>query len=295
MRARRALLYTPGDDPHKIQKAFSLQADCVCLDLEDGVALSRKAAAREIIPAALQSVRPGRSERLVRLNAAGSGLAAEDLQAVLPARPDGIVLPKVEGAAEIEQVSREIAAAERRLGWPEGEIALIAIVETARGIASLAEIAAASPRLQALVFGAEDLAVNLGARRSREGWEVFYARSAVVLHAAAAGLQAIDMVNVDFHDLEGLRREALQGAQMGFSGKQVIHPNQVEPVQQAFTPDETEIEEAVRLVQAFEERQKRGVGAFALDGKMVDAPTVKAAERVLARARAAGKLASHER
>jgi citrate lyase beta subunit len=144
--------------------------------------------------------------------------------------------------------------------------------------------------LQALIFGAEDLAGDIGATRTPEGWEVFYARSAVVTLAAAFDLQAIDMVYVDFQDIEGLQRESIQGARMGFSGKQVIHPNQVAPVQEAFTPDAAAIAQALRVLQAFERYQEDGYGAFALDGKMVDAPVVKAAERVLARARAAGRV-----
>ncbi|HEX7975197.1 MAG TPA: aldolase/citrate lyase family protein, partial [Anaerolineales bacterium] len=145
-------------------------------------------------------------------------------------------------------------------------------------------------RLDALIFGAEDLAGDTGATRTREAWEVFYARSAVVTHAAAFDLQAIDMVYVDFRDREGLLKESVQGAQLGFTGKQVIHPDQVEPVQAAFTPSEAAIAQALRVRQAFRSHQEAGQGAFALDGKMVDAPAVKAAERVLARAQAAGKI-----
>jgi citrate lyase beta subunit len=144
--------------------------------------------------------------------------------------------------------------------------------------------------VQALIFGAEDLAGDVGAQRTKEGWEIFYARSAVVTHAAAFGLQAIDLVNIDFHDLDRLREEALQGARMGYTGKQVIHPNQVKPVQEAFTPDDESITQAVRLMKAYEDHQNVGKGAFALDGKMIDAPIVRAAEQILARAQAAGKI-----
>ncbi len=290
MRARRALLYMPGDDLHKIRKAATLNVDCICMDMEDGVAVNRKAEARATIAAALQSLDFGRSERLARINPVGSGLEREDLAVVLPARPDGIVVPKVETGAQVRWVSAQIGAAENERGWPAGEIVLIVLVETARGIVNLAEIASADPRLQALIFGAEDLAGDIGATRTPEGWEVFYARSAVVTHAAAFDLQAIDMVFIDFRDAEGLSREAYQGARLGYSGKQIIHPAQVEPVQQAFTPSDQEIAQALRIMAAFSSHQEAGRGAFALDGKMIDAPIVKAAERVLARARAAGKL-----
>lgn len=280
----------PGDDLRKIRKATTLDVDCVCMDMEDGVALNRKAEARTTIAQALQTLDFGRSERLARINAIGSGLETEDLATVLPARPDGIVIPKIESAEQIRWASQTIASHEAQNGWPIGGICLLVVVETARGIVNLGEIAASDPRLQAIIFGAEDFAGDIGATRTAEGWEVFYARSAVVTHAAAWGLQAIDMVYIDFNDLEGLQREALQGAGMAFAGKQVIHPNQVGPVQEAFTPSEEAIAYARRVIQAFEENQQAGKGAFALDGKMIDAPILKSAERVMALAKAAGKL-----
>lgn len=291
MKARRALLYVPGDDTRKIRKAAALDADSVCLDMEDGVAANRKIAARQTVTGALLSLGFGRSERLVRINAFGSGLEAEDLATVLRARPDGIVIPKVEDAQPLLWADQEITTAEDGFGWPAGSTGLIAVVETARGIINLAAIAGACPRLQALIIGAEDLAMDTGAMRTPHGWEVFYARSALVTHAAAFGLQAIDMVYVDFTDAEGLSREALQGAQLGFTGKQIIHPDQVEPVHEAFTPSDQAIAYAQRVLQAGEKNQASGIGAFALEGKMVDAPVIKTARRVLDRARAAGKIA----
>jgi citrate lyase beta subunit len=280
----------PGDDLRKIQKAANLGVDCVCMDMEDGVAANRKAAARETIADALRTLEFGASEKLARINAVGSGLESDDLIAVIPSRPDGIVVPKVETGEQIAWVSAQIAGLERAYGWPAGSIGLIAIVESARGVVNLAQIAGADPRLQVLIFGAEDLAGDMSATRTRAGWEVFYARSAVVLHAVAFDLQAIDLVFIDLYDLDGLRQEALTGARMGFTGKQVIHPNQVGPVQEVFTPNNETIAQALRVIQAFEEHQKAGRGAFAMDGKMVDLPVVRAAEQVLARARAAGKV-----
>jgi citrate lyase beta subunit len=290
MRARRALLYMPGDDRHKIEKSITLGVDSICMDMEDGVAPNRKQAARETIVAALQSLDFGSSERLARINPVGSGLEQEDLTHVLPAHPDGIVIPKVDHADQIRWVSQQIEHAEAQYDWRAGSIRLLAIVESARGIVNLASIAAAGDRLVALIFGAEDLAGDIGATRTQPGWEVFYARSALVTHAAAFDLQAIDMVYVDFRDIPGLRAEATQGLQMGFAGKQIIHPNQVQPVQEAFTPGEDEIRRAKRIYEAAHRHAQAGEGAFSLDGKMVDAPIVKAAQRVLERARAAGKL-----
>lgn len=290
MRARRALLYMPGDDLRKITKATTLGVDCICMDMEDGVALNRKVEARLSIAEALRTLDFGSSEKLARINPVGSGLEAEDLQVVLPAHPDGIVVPKVEHAEQVRWVSQQITLSEQAHGWTQQAISLIVLVETALGIVNLSEIAPADPRLQALIFGAEDLAGAIGAERTPEGWEVFYARSAVVTYASAYDLEAIDQVYVDFHDTAGLVQEAKQGAQMGFAGKQVIHPNQVLPVQEAFTPSEQAIQHAARLMQAFLEHQKNGRGAFAYEGKMVDAPVIKAARKVLARAEAAGKI-----
>jgi citrate lyase beta subunit len=292
MRARRALLYMPGDDQKKIRKAITLGVDSICMDIEDGVAMNRKAEARAVITNSLKELDFGAAERLVRINPVGSGLEEEDLMAVLPIRPDGIVIPKVADASSIRWADEGIERFTRERGETSTsqQIVLIAIVETALGVINLKEIASSSPRLQALIFGAEDLAGDIGAIRTPAGWEVFYARSAVVAHAAANSLQAIDMVYVDFLDQAGLEAEARQGVQMGFSGKQIIHPNQVEPVQRAFTPSDEEIEHARRVMESYAKHQQAGLGAFALDGKMVDAPIVKAAGRVLSRARAAGKI-----
>ena len=288
MHPRRALLYMPGHDRHKIEKTLSLGADCICMDMEDGVALNRKAEARQGIAAALRELDFGRSEKLARINAVGSGLESEDIQAVLPFRPDGVVLPKVERPEQIQWASEKIEAAELAFGWPLHSIRLLAGVETPKGILNLKEIAA-QPHLEALIFGGEDYAAAVGATRTPGAEELLYARSAVVAACAAYALQAIDMVSVDFQNLEALRREARFGAQLGYTGKQVIHPNQVAPVQEAFTPGEAAIASARRLVEAFELHQVQGSGAFALDGRMIDRPLVQAAQGVLERARAAGK------
>jgi len=278
----------PGDDQHKIEKALTFGVDCICMDMEDGVALDRKVEARRVVAAALRELDFGKSEKLARINAVGSGLEKDDIEAVLPYHPDGIVIPKIESLDQIQWASGKIEAAELANGWPLNSIRLLVDVETAKGILNLKEIAS-HPRLDALIFGAEDFAADIGAIRTPEAWEVFYARSAVVTAAAAYGLGAIDMVTIDFKDIEKVRREAEFGARLGYTGKQIIHPNQVQPVQEAFTPDDEAIAHARRLVEAFEEHQAKGSGAFALDGKMIDMPLVKAAQNVLARAKAAGK------
>lgn len=289
MHSRRALLYMPGDDWKKITKALTLGVDSVCMDMEDGTAANRKAQARETIARALSELDFGPSEKLARINGVGSGLESDDLDAVLPHRPDGIVLPKAETPEQVNWVSEKIESAELKHGWPVNAIRMILVVESAKGILNLKDLAA-HPRLDALIFGAEDFCASVGATRTPEALEVLYARSALVTAAAAFGLQAIDLVTVDFRDSELARREALFGAQLGYSGKQVIHPAQVEPVQSAFTPDQAAIAHARRIVETFEIHQAKGTGAYDLDGKMIDLPLLKAAQNTLERARAAEKI-----
>lgn len=274
----------PGNDLHKIQKAIGLQVDCICMDLEDGTALNQKAAARVTIVNALRTLDFGRSERLVRVNPFSSGMADADLAAVLPALPDGIVLPKVNTPDEIRRVCALMSAAEEEADRPAGSMALIAVIETAWAFLNLAQICAADSRLQALIFGGEDLAADLGATRTPAAAELAYGRGMLVMHAAAFELQAIDMVTVDFTDLEAVRRDARQSMELGFSGKQIIHPRQIAPVVEAFTPSEAEVARALALVEAFREFQKQGSGAFAFEGQMVDMPVIRRAEQVLARA-----------
>ena len=240
MHPRRALLYMPGDDWNKINKAITLHVDTICMDMEDGTALNRKQDARATIAKALQELNFGKAEKLVRINAVGSGFEKDDIESVLHCHPDGIVIPKIESLEQIQWASELIETAELANSWELNSIRILVGVETARGMINLKEISS-HPRLDALIFGAEDYAANIGATRSRAGWEILHARSAVVMHAAAYSLQAIDMVYIDFRDTINLKIEAAQGAAMGYTGKQIIHPAQVGPVQEAFTPSDPAI------------------------------------------------------
>lgn len=287
-RVRRAMLFMPGDDRHKIEKGAALGVDSIIMDLEDGVALNNKTAARASIAAALRQVNFGHSEKLVRINPVGSEWEDDDIAITASAHPDGLVIPKIQAAWQVQEVSARLETIEKAHDWPVLSIRLLAIIETARGIVSLREIAESSPRLDALIFGAEDLAGDIGATRTPEGLEVLYARSKIVVHAKAFGLQAIDTVFVDLNDLDNLKAQTRQAQIMGFDGKLAIHPRQVEPIQQVFTPTHDEIRHAQRLIIAHTTQQAAGSGVFALDGKMVDMPIVRAAEGVLGRARAAG-------
>lgn len=290
LRVRRALLFMPGDDRRKIEKGAAMDVDSVIMDLEDGVALSNKEAARVTVLAALQEVEFGRSERVVRLNPMSlPEVCRLDFLGTIPGRPDTYVLPKVEGAAQVQQLDAWLTESEQLYGWPTGEIAVIALVETALGVVRLPEIAASSGRLVALAYGAEDLAGDMGAVRTPDGWEGFYARSAVVLYAKAFGLQALDTPFVDVKaDDSQLSAEAERAMQMGYTGKLAIHPRQVAVIQQVFTPTAAQIDRARQLIDQHDAHQAAGTGVFTFEGKMVDMPMIRAAQSVLERARAAG-------
>lgn len=285
MHSRRALLYMPGDNWKMITKSITLGVDSICMDMEDGTAVNKKAEARATIAKALQELDFGASEKLARINSVGSGWEKDDIEAVLPYKPDGIVIPKVESFEQVEWASRIIEDAELKNGWQVNSIRILIGMETAKGILNLKEIAA-HPRLDAVIFGGEDFAASIGATRTKDAIELLYARQAVIVACAAFDLQPIDIVTIDYKDLDALKVESEFGARLGFSGKQVIHPNQVPVVQEAFTPSAEAIAYAKRIVETFEASQKEGKGAYSLDGKMIDMPLLKNAQKVLARAKA---------
>ncbi|HRJ74984.1 MAG TPA: CoA ester lyase, partial [Anaerolineales bacterium] len=261
MRSRRALLYMPGDNWKMITKSITLGVDSICMDMEDGTAVNKKAEARATIAKALQELDFGSSEKLARINSVGSGWEKDDIESVLPYHPDGIVIPKVESFEQIEWASKIIESAELKHGWKVNSIRILIGIETAKGILNLKENAS-HPRLDAMIFGGEDFAASIGAKRTKEAIELLYARQAVIVACAANDLQAIDIVTIDYKDEENLKRESDFGARLGFSGKQIIHPVQVAVVQKAFTPSEEEIAYAKRIVETFEASQKEGRGAY---------------------------------
>jgi citrate lyase beta subunit len=273
----RALLFMPGGDRRKIEKASALSVDAIIMDLEDGVALNRKLEARQSVATALQEVDFGSVLRLVRINGLHSDFWRDDLAALRTNPPDMIVIPKTESAAQVQAVAREM-----------DDLPLLAIIESGAGVLALDAIAQADRRLAGLVFGAEDYAGDIGAVRTLAGEEVLYARSAVVLHAKARRLAAIDTPFIHLQDDEGLKADSERALRLGFTGKLAIHPRQLAVIHAAFTPMMEEIRQAKRLMAAHNAHQSGGTGVFAFDGKMVDMPLVRAAEGVLARAVRAG-------
>ncbi|RHZ70266.1 hypothetical protein Glove_273g7 [Diversispora epigaea] len=286
-RTRRALFYVPGSEERKIKSSLNISADSIVYDLEDSVAFNRKGIAREMVFNILEAAVESKSERTVRINAVGSGLELDDLNVVLQSKHlEGIVIPKVRSAKDIQFVSRmidSVAPDENR-----SKIRLIASIESALGIMNLKEIATSDPRLDALVFAAEDYCADVGLIRTPSRKEMLLARQTIVTTASAYGLQSIDIVCVDFRNDDVLIEECKEGREMGFLGKQAIHPRQIDIIQKMFLPDEQDVERASRIVYGYEQHAKKGIGAFDLDGKMIDLPVVKWAERIISRASSGG-------
>jgi citrate lyase beta subunit len=278
----RSVLYTPGDRGDRVRKAWGEGlADLAIADLEDAVAPAAKAEARRQVAAALREVPTSRSLRGVRINAWPSRLAEQDLAAVLPGRPDLVAVPKCESVEALQALDEHLAQRERELGVDEGSTRLLVILETAAGILSARELASASPRTLAVAFGAEDLAADVGMRRSPGNREVAVPRSLVALAAAAAGVAAIDMVTADPKDLERTAVEAAEARGLGYSGKMCIHPAQVAAVHEAFRPTPEETAWARRVLGAVEKADVAEGGVVVVDGKMVDVPFIEQARRIL--------------
>lgn len=281
----RSLLFVPGDSERKLAAAARHGADALILDLEDSVAPARKAAARAQVAAYLRAPRSAELKLLVRVNALPTGLAAADLETVLPARPDALLLPKGD-PQHLATLDAELAGLEARFGLPPGELPVYVLAtETARGVFMVGQFAGVSGRLRGLSWGNEDLAAELGAvNRGPDGqYEDTFrlARSLCVLGAAAAGVDAIDGACMDFQDLEAFARECQHGRRAGFVAKLAIHPAQVPLINATFTPTEAEVLWARRIVAAFTAEPELGV--IGLDGKVVDRPHLRLAERLLAR------------
>ncbi|MBI4392739.1 MAG: CoA ester lyase [Euryarchaeota archaeon] len=274
-RPLRSVLFTPATRADRWLKALEGPADVAVIDLEDAVAPADKETARRSVADALKSTRAGKTLRGVRMNSWTSRWAKDDLEAIAPLRPDLVVLPKVESGDDV--IGADLLLTERGC-----DAELLLIIETARGVMAASAIASASPRVRAVAFGAEDYAASVGARRTVDGLEVLYARSHVVASAAAADVDAIDQVFVDFKDAAGLERDTRFGAQLGFTGKQVIHPDQVPTVHRAFRPSAGEVAWAKKVLDAVRSAGTGQGGVVAVDGRMIDPPLIRQAERVIA-------------
>ncbi len=282
-RFRRSRLYMPGNEPKFMLNAGLHKPDGVILDLEDSVALSVKDEARLLVRNALRSVDFCGAERMVRINQGERGL--EDLEFVIPHNVHVILVPKVEDPEQVRRVERRIGEILARHHIDQ-TVYLMPIIESALGAIRAYEIATAGETICALTIGLEDYTADIGAQRTAEGRESFWARSQVVNAARAAGVQPIDTVFSDIADMEGLRRAVLEAKGLGFDGKGCIHPRQIRVIHEAFAPAPAELEKARRIVEAFEDAQARGLAAVSLGSKMIDPPVVKRAQRIVALAEA---------
>jgi citrate lyase subunit beta/citryl-CoA lyase len=286
---RRSIHFVPGGQQRMLEKALTLPADGLILDLEDAVPPDRKAATRPIVREWLARDFGGR-ERWIRMNPVSTDLARADLEETIAGRPDGYVVPKPRHAGDVREIAQLLDGLEHRHGITPGSTRLLPIAtETPEGLLNIREVAAASPRIVAISWGIEDLGAAMGLPRVRDERGRYleiprYARTMCAVAASAAGVDWIDTVYTDIADLDGLRRECGEGVAMGFSGKISIHPSQIEVINAVFTPDKAAVAEARELIALFEEHRARGVYAFRFKGQMVDAPHLTRARKLVERA-----------
>ncbi len=291
-RRRFSRLYLPGNSPSLMINAGIHSPDGIILDLEDAVAPSKKHEARFLVRNALRSVDFYGAERMVRINQMPMGI--EDLEFIIPNNVNLLLLPKCESAAQVELLEENIEKVKSKYNITQ-PIWLMPIIESALGVINAYEIAKASPHITSLAIGLEDYTADLGARRTQEGTESFYARCAVVNAAKAAGIQAIDSVFSDVSDMDALRENVLRSKALGFDGMGCIHPRQIRVIHENYAPDDVEIEKAMKIVNAFIDATEKGLGVVALGSKMIDPPVVKRAERTIEVAINTGKLTKNWR
>ena len=282
---RRTMLYLPGNNPNMLTRGYLFGSDGVVLDLEDAVAMVEKDTARILVSKYLKPGEFGSCYVSIRINGVDTEYWKDDLAAIVPnKRLDGIRVPKVEDAGTVKIIDEELSRLEEKNGLPVGKLTLHCLLETAHGIWNAYEIAKASPRIEAIIPGGEDLRADLKTNRSDDSTELEWARRMLVFAARAAGVEPLDTVFPRITDDEGLRKETEFIKQLGFSGKSIIHPNQIKIIHDIFTPTEAEIAKAQKIIAAAKEAAERGQGAVTVDGKMVDIPVVKRAEYTLVRA-----------
>lgn len=277
-RLRRSRLYLPGNEPKFYPNAGLHKPDGIILDLEDSVAPTEKEAAQLLVRNALRSIDFYSAERMVRINQLPKGL--DDLKYIIPHNVHVILIPKVESADQIKEVEINVKRLKKEFKI-KSDIFFMPIIESAMGVINSFEIAYASKYNCALAVGLEDYTSDLGVERTNEGKESIFARSMIINAAKAAKIQAIDTVFSDVSDMDGLKESVLEAKSTGFEGKGCIHPRQVQIVNEAFLPNEAEIDKAKKIVLAFEEAEAKGLGVVSLGSKMIDAPVVKRARRIV--------------
>lgn len=292
-RLRRTMMFVPGNNPGMMADAHIYGPDSIMLDLEDSVSMAEKDTARLLVYNALKSVDYGDTEMVVRINPLNTPYGKKDIEAVVKAGVDVVRMPKTETADEVREVEAEIERVEREIG-ALGRTKIMAAIESALGVVNAYDIATSSKRMMGIALGAEDYCANLKTQRSKGGDELRLARETIVVAARAAGIDALDTVYSNLNDMETFRREVEYIKTLGFDGKSIINPRQIEVVNDVFTPTEKDIEKAKAIVAAIKEAEKKGSGVISLNGKMIDRPVVIRAERTITLAKAAGILTEEE-
>ena len=287
-RLRRSMLYVPGSSEKMINKSTGLEVDSLIIDLEDAVAALEKDNARALVADLLQKVDFGDKEKNVRINSLETPHGEKDILTVVPSKPHGIIIPKVNCAEDVKKVEKVVDEAEKSAGIDGGSINLMAMIETAQGIANIDEIAESTKRMKALLFGAADYTKETRGRITAERLEAVYPLNRILIAARCAGIDAIDSPYFNVRDEEGLIHHTQFVVNMGFDGKSVIHPGQIAPVNKLFSPSEEEIAFARKIIDAYETAKKEGKGAIEVDGELVEQLHVDNAKRVILKAEKAG-------
>lgn len=275
------MLYIPGNNPAMIQQGGVYGADSILLDLEDAVALNQKDAARILVRNMIKVIDFYDAEVCVRINHLSTPFGLADLEAIVPLQPSAIRYPKTESAEEVAELLTIIEKIEDRHGLPHNKMTLHAMIETAMGVQNVFNIASQFVRVDAITIGGQDLTADMNIVYTPEGTGIDFARKRIVMAAKASHIDVIDTVFPDVNDEEGLRKETEYAKSIGFTGKAVINPRQIEIIHKVYTPTEEEVRKAYRIVKEFKINSAAGVGVFAIDGKMIDAPIVTRAEYIL--------------
>lgn len=286
-RLRRTMMFVPGNNPGMMADAHIYGPDSIMLDLEDSVTMTEKDTARLLVYNALKTIDYGDTEMVVRINPLNTPYGKKDIEAVVKAGVDVIRMPKTETAEEVREVEREIEKVEKELGCL-GRTKIMAAIESALGVVNAYDIATASPRMMGIALGAEDYCANLKTQRTPDGDELRLARETIVVAARAAGIDALDTVYSNLNDMETFRKEVEFIHRLGFDGKSIINPRQIEVVNEVFAPSQKAIEKAQTIIAAIKEAEKKGSGVIAVNGKMVDRPVVIRAQRTIDLAKASG-------
>ena len=285
---RRSMLFLPGNNPNMLINGNCLGADAVIFDLEDAVAPDEKDAARILVRNTMRYMDFCGCEIIVRINSIDTPYWKKDIDAILPYKPSLILLPKTGTAADVQEADAYLTSVEQTLGLERNSVGLMPLIETAMGVENAFAIASVAKRVKALFLGAEDLTADLQCKRTKEGREIEYARTRLVMAARAAGVDVYDTPFTDVNDDEGIEVDALLAKSLGFSGKASISPRHVEVINRVFSPTIAEIDYAYEVMEAIALAKQQGKGAIALRGKMIDAPIVMRARRTIAMAEALG-------